>query len=689
MTPPRKVLLVSLSNLGDAVLSLPVLDGLRQAYPEAALDVVAGERARAVFAQDPRVRKLWITERRWPLRRRLAFFFELRRERYDLAVDLRRTLWGFAARRRSPFFRPGLPVHKRDAHLEVLRRTIGGGRLDRTPSVRGPVREDASGKRPFVVIAPGSRSHTKQWPKERFAALAARLVLERGAEVAWIGDASERALAEELRAASGVPSENLAGASWEESGRLVSRAQLVVTNDSAPLHLADRLGVPVLAFFGPTDPRKYGPQGTPEGVLFRGKFCSPCERAQCRYDLECLREITVDEAYYRAVKLLDRTPSGGAGGGDTSGGRHPLSDVSPRAPYGRGPVRRPLKILAVRLDRMGDMLLTFGAFAAIRRAHPDARLTVLTRPYTADLPMRSGAVDDVLVYDYRRGGAHATPRGYARLVQELRRRAYDVAFILHPTLRSHLLCFLAGIPERVGYAARGAALLTRAVRDRRHEGLQHESRNVLEVLGAAGIAANEETAAFRVFAEDEREGGRLLEDAAVGPDYFVLHPGSDSPSKRWAPERFAALGRLLAREARVVIVGDARHAVPNAEVARAIGPACADLTGRTAAPCLAAVLRRARALVSNDSGPVHLGVLVGTPVVSIFGRNEPGLGPRRWGPLGERAATIHKNVGCLACLADDCPIGFECLKAVEPEEVFAAVRALVPDYVRQGYVGDS
>lgn len=650
-----KILLVSFSNIGDAVLSLPVLHSLASAYPDAAIDIVAGPRAQIVFEHESAAKRIRVYDKKRPWREKFSFFASIYRERYDLVVDLRRSVFGFLGKRaNSPFGRPR-SRHRRLAHLETLaelgveaaneagRMGIPGeaeGRIDDALCFFGPKRG------PLVVIAPGARSHTKQWRPERFAGLAERLAELDSARVVWIGDESERELVEKIRASLAAPTLSLAGrTSWVQTLALLSRADLVVTNDSAPLHAADQLGRRVLAIFGPTDPLKYGPTHS-GAVLFRSKFCSPCEKAQCRFHLECLQEITLDEAYKKALMLLED--------GDER--------ASPR-------------VLVVRLDRIGDLLLTLPVFGAVRSRFPAARITALVRPHGKTIAERSRDVDDSIVYDYSKGGRHASLKGFWRLIREVRRRRYDVAFVVHPTLRSHLVCFLAGIPVRIGYRTRGAFLLTQSVPDRRREGLQHESRNALDVLRLFGIEGAPGGGEFRVFPEDTRAVEALFKARGLdsASPYCVLHAGASSVSKRWPEEKFICLARLLLRELKtpIVLVGDERHAELNRRIAASVGDGSVDFTGETPLAVLAALLKRGTLFVSNDSGPVHLAAAVGAPVISIFGRKEPGLGPRRWKPLGERSVFIQKDPGCVVCLADDCPIEFECLKMLSPEEVLA------------------
>jgi ADP-heptose:LPS heptosyltransferase len=123
-------------------------------------------------------------------------------------------------------------------------------------------------------------------------------------------------------------------------------------------------------------------------------------------------------------------------------------------------------------------------------------------------------------------------------------------------------------------------------------------------------------------------------------------------------------------------------------VAQAMRQPVVNLAGRLRVGELAALLRRACMLISNDSGPVHVAAAVGTPVVDIFGRNEQGLSPVRWGPLGEGHVVLHKEVGCVRCLAHRCDIGFLCLEQLGVEEVYQAAVSVLHRQIATSIVQD-
>ena len=127
----------------------------------------------------------------------------------------------------------------------------------------------------------------------------------------------------------------------------------------------------------------------------------------------------------------------------------------------------------------------------------------------------------------------------------------------------------------------------------------------------------------------------------------------------------------------IVLVGADETAEFSKAVRNEMKTAAVDLTGNFLVGELAEFLSRCRLFVSNDSGPVHVAVAVGTPTVVIFGRKDPGLSPKRWGPLGEKSAFLHGDAGCDKCLAHDCLRDFACLKAVTSQEVIQVAKELL------------
>jgi ADP-heptose:LPS heptosyltransferase len=158
-----------------------------------------------------------------------------------------------------------------------------------------------------------------------------------------------------------------------------------------------------------------------------------------------------------------------------------------------------------------------------------------------------------------------------------------------------------------------------------------------------------------------------------------VHPSASCVSKRWPPERFAEVADRLtvSDNVRVCLIAGPDD-VPYADAVQdAMRGSAVNLAGKLSVGELIALLKRARALLSNDSGPVHLAAAVGTRVVVIFGRNQKGLSPQRWGPLGKGHRILHKDVGCVTCLAHRCEIEFRCLTALGVDEVYEATAACI------------
>ena len=324
----KRILVVGLSNIGDAVLMSPVIEHLHDAFPQAHLTLLTGERAQSLFVNDPRVQRLVCFDEFEGIVGRLQLIHFLWTLHPDLLVDLRHTvlplLWKPWRGLRYFWPLPNQVAHMQQRHLTRLFRQAGSltgagtamldghvtiwiDHTDRTAIDRLLTRWQCDPTRSLVVICPGARSHIKRWYPDRFAHLADRLIDDAHAEVILTGEPDERPIVDDvlgaMRHRESVHS--AVGLTMiRQLGALMQRARLVITNDSASLHLACAVGTPVLALFGPTDPRKYGPTGTQDRVIQRRLFCVPCEQSLCRFHHECMRFISVDEVYEAAQQIL-------------------------------------------------------------------------------------------------------------------------------------------------------------------------------------------------------------------------------------------------------------------------------------------------------------------------------------------------------------------------------------------------
>lgn len=340
---------------------------------------------------------------------------------------------------------------------------------------------------------------------------------------------------------------------------------------------------------------------------------------------------------------------------------------------------KPQRILVVRLDRIGDVVLSTPVIQALREAFPQAFIAMMVRSACQEILEGNPYCNQILLYD--KEGIHRSAWQTLKYAMGLRKWQFDTALVLHPSNRSHWMPFLAGIPVRVGYDRKQPWLLTHRVPHNKQEGAYHEAEYSLQLLQVFGVKAKEPRLSLAVSVQAMKRLEERLAAASIGPQDVVvaIHPSASCVSKRWMPERFAAVADRLIKErgAKICIVAGKEDAAVAGQVAQAMHSPAVNLAGQLTLGELAALMRRSKLLISNDSGPVHIAAAVGTPVVDIFGRNERGLSPKRWGPLGAGHRVIHKEVGCVTCLAHRCDIQFLCLTEITPENVYEAALAVI------------
>jgi len=340
-------------------------------------------------------------------------------------------------------------------------------------------------------------------------------------------------------------------------------------------------------------------------------------------------------------------------------------------------IPKPHNILIVRTDRLGDVILSTPVIKNLRDTFPQAHIAFMCRPYTKEALEGNPYLDEVIVYD--KYGKHKSTWASIKFAKELRKKKFDWALILHPTNRAHLVTYFAGIPFRIGWDKKMGFLLTERLKHTKQRGRKHETEYTLDILRTLNIATEDKTTYFPINENADKKVEELLtkEGLEKKEKFIVIHPSASCRSKKWPSDYFSKLVKALKEKTnlKVAVISAAEEKQTAEKIVKE--NEVIDLRGKLTIAEVGALLKRAELFISNDSGPVHIAAALNTPVISIFGRKNPGLSPRRWAPLGEASLYLHKDVGCIACSAHDCLKGFLCLKAISPEEVLEAASRLI------------
>ena len=332
-------------------------------------------------------------------------------------------------------------------------------------------------------------------------------------------------------------------------------------------------------------------------------------------------------------------------------------------------VEKPAKILIIRTDRLGDVILSTPVIKNLRLAFPQSHVAFMCRPYTREALEGNPDLDEVIVYD--KYGKDKGLLATVKFALKLGKCHFDRAIILHPTNRAHLIAFLAKIPVRIGWNKKLGWLLTKSLKHTKQEGKKHETEYTLDLLRKVGIPVEDKSTYFPLKPLAKEKVATLLREKGIAEDdkFIVIAPSASCHSKRWPQGRFLELIKLLKRKVnfKVIIITSNEEKKFGEELVSENG--VIDLRGKLTIVEVGALLKLASLFISNDSGPVHIAASLNTPVISIFGRKDPGLSPVRWGPQGEKSCFFHKDVDCDRCLAHNCTKGFLCLEEISPQEV--------------------
>ncbi len=333
----------------------------------------------------------------------------------------------------------------------------------------------------------------------------------------------------------------------------------------------------------------------------------------------------------------------------------------------------PPRVLIVAVNWLGDLHFMTPPIRSIRRAHPDAHNACQVAPRGLDLLAGNPHLDEVIAWEEGRGIG-----GWLKifpLARRLRAGRFDTAFLFHRSFSRTLAAWLAGIPTRVGYRTwKRSWLLTASVEPPAKDSV-HKAEWFLRVAGAAGIVPAGMQYDAGILPEDERHAEDLIRElkVAAGEPVVALHAGANWRLKRWPPGHFAQLADGLAEKfgARVLFIGGPDDLPLIRGIAGRMRTEPLVAAGRTTFRQMGALLARTRLLISNDSGPLHMGVAAGVPVVALFGPTKPELtGP----PEGSKAVTLFGSIGCpVPCYRLHCPANL-CMGQISVEQVLDAAR---------------
>jgi len=360
---------------------------------------------------------------------------------------------------------------------------------------------------------------------------------------------------------------------------------------------------------------------------------------------------------------------------------------APLAPWGDN-VKR---ILCVRTDNLGDVLMTTPALHALRAASPNRHLTLLTSPAGAAVAPLLADVDDVIRYDApwahnRPPRSHAADLAMRAILEE---RQFDAAVIFtvysQNPLPASTMCYLAGIHRRLARCRENPyALLNDWVRETEPEqGVRHEVERQLSLVGAVGATAVDSRMRMQLRDIDRDTLAAILARRGIDPDvpFAVLHPGASAESRRYPAERFGeAAARLVRATGMNILVTGSMSEAPLARMliesaGPSVRPFMHDLTDAFELGAFAALIERASVVISNNSGPVHMASALGVPVVDLYALTNP-----QHGPWKTPHRVLFNDVECRWCYRSICPQGHHaCLRGIPSIEVANAALELIEE----------
>ena len=305
------------------------------------------------------------------------------------------------------------------------------------------------------------------------------------------------------------------------------------------------------------------------------------------------------------------------------------------------------RILYIRTDRIGDVLMNLPAIRLLRQTFPKSWIAVMLDAPVAELLKDHPDIDEILPIA---ADEFKKKFGYRlNLTRKIKKIGFDLAVASNPDKFIHALLFFSRIPRRVGYDRKWAFFLNRKMWCKKNECPTHEIQKNLSLVKLISEKVWDQSADLPVNGfERNRIEALLKKEGLAERPFVVVHAGTSNPQKRWPEDRFARLCDQIQLDLnlKVVLIGGEEEIGSSKKVAAQSHVPLIDWTGRLSLSRLVALFHRpeVRLLVSSDSGPAHIAWISGIPAVVMYAKNVPGSDPGRWGPLDSKSEVIFKPI---------------------------------------------
>lgn len=338
-------------------------------------------------------------------------------------------------------------------------------------------------------------------------------------------------------------------------------------------------------------------------------------------------------------------------------------------------------ILCVRLDSLGDLLMTTPAIRALKEARPDRKITVLTSPAARSIAQHIPEIDAIIEYSapwMKNNRADVSESEDSQMIELLREKKFDAAVIFtvfsQNPLPAAMLCYWAQIPLRLAHCRENPYhLLTDWVPEKEPASfIRHEVQRQLDLVAAVGCHPSHSRLSFSIsksaqdkMMEDSHERGINLESP-----WIVIHPGASAASRRYPAESFAQVMRLLKNklEVEIILTGDSSEKELVQHIRLLSGVRSFSLAGLLDVEQLGALISLSSVFIVNNTGPAHMAAALGTPMVNLYALTNP-----QHTPWQSPARVLSHEVECKNCFKSICPQEHNnCLRLISPEQVVEA-----------------